>query len=194
LWAKTLGLAAVMIAVDTWLGSSEHWLHPDYFSQMSFLSSYPALFHKFMSNVIRAEVSDHVLPIPIASLGAAEILTSLGVTANVIHLDAAHDYDSVTADLRAWWPLLAPGGGVFIGDDYPGWMSVQKSFDDFFGALGLSPLPIENDGINVECGSPAEAKIYNWQSRYGYGATESVKDHAFCGLRRAPGTIPGKLP
>jgi hypothetical protein len=59
----------------------------------------------------------------------------------------------VTADLRAWWPLLAPGG-VFIGDDYPGWVSVQKSFDDFFGALGLSPLPIENDGIKCRVRKP----------------------------------------
>jgi len=144
--AKTLGLTTVVIAVDTWLGSSEHWLNPDWFSQMSFLNNYPALFHKFISNVIRAEVSDHVLPIPIASIGAAEILTSLGVTADVIHLDAAHDYDSVTADLRNWWPILAPGG-LFIGDDYPGWGTVKKAFDDFFGALGL--LPIEND--NNKC-------------------------------------------
>jgi hypothetical protein len=54
-------------------------------------------------------------------------------------LDAAHDYDSVMADLRAWWPVLA-SGGVLIGDDYVpggGWASVREAFDDFFGGLGL---------------------------------------------------------
>jgi hypothetical protein len=146
--AKALGLATVVIAVDTWLGSKEHWLNPNHFSQMSFLSGYPALYYKFISNVIRAEIRNHVLPIPIASIGAAEILRSLGVTACLIHLDGAHDYDSVTADLRAWWPLLAPGG-VFIGDDYlptGGWVSVRNAFDDFFGALGLT---IEN--LHAKC-------------------------------------------
>jgi hypothetical protein len=141
--AKALGLPTVVIAVDTWLGSSEHWLHPDYFAQMSFLGGYPALYHKFISNVLRAEVSNHVLPIPIASVGAAEILRSLGVTASVIHLDGAHDYDSVTTDLLSWWPLLAPGG-VLIGDDYlpaGGWVAVRNAFDDFFGDRGLT---IEN--------------------------------------------------
>ncbi|HWB51991.1 MAG TPA: class I SAM-dependent methyltransferase [Stellaceae bacterium] len=151
--AKKLGLTTVVIAVDTWLGSSEHWLNSDFFSEMSFISGYPALFQKFMSNVIRSEVSDHVLPIPIASIGAAQILSSLGVAPEVIHLDAAHDYDSVTADLRSWWPALAPGG-LLIGDDYPGWTSVQRAFDDFFGALGLTPL--ENDGTKCRVRKPAE--------------------------------------
>jgi hypothetical protein len=141
--AKRLGLPTVVIAVDTWLGSSEHWLHSNLFSEMSFLNGYPALYHKFLSNAIRAGVANYVMPIPIASLGAAEILASLGVTASIIHVDGAHDYDSVTADLRAWWPLVA-AGGVLIGDDYTpagGWASVRQAFDDFFHGLGL---PIEN--------------------------------------------------
>jgi hypothetical protein len=142
--AKRLGLPTLVIAVDTWLGSSEHWLHSNLFSEMSFLNGYPALYNQFLSNAIRVGVANYVLPIPIASLGAAEVLTSLGVTASIIHVDGAHDYDSVMADLRAWWPLLAPGG-ILIGDDYlPDgyWESVRRAFDNFFGGLGLS---IEND-------------------------------------------------
>jgi hypothetical protein len=143
--AKSLGLDTVVIAVDTWLGSSEHWLNPVFFSEMSFLNGYPALYHKFTSNVIHENLADYVLPIPISSIGAAEILAALGVTASIIHLDAAHDYESVVADLRNWWPILEPGG-MFIGDDYHGagdaWPGVQRAFDEFFGALGLS---IEED-------------------------------------------------
>jgi hypothetical protein len=142
--AKKLGLRAVVIAVDTWLGSSEHWLHQNLFSQMSFFGGYPALYHKFVSNVIHAEVEDYVIPIPLDSLNAADIMRSLGVTPGIIHLDGGHDYNSVKADLTAWWPLLAPGG-VLIGDDYfetGMWESVRQAFDDFFGPLDL--MPIEN--------------------------------------------------
>ncbi len=145
---KELGLASVVIAVDTWLGSSEHWLTAD-FTQMSFINGYPALYHKFLSNVIRAGVADYVLPIPINSLNAAEIVKSLGVAPEMIHLDGGHDYESVMADLRVWWPVLAQRG-VLIGDDYftdGMWASVRQAFDDFFGALDL--LPIEN--INGKC-------------------------------------------
>jgi predicted O-methyltransferase YrrM len=142
--ARALGLTSVVIAVDTWLGSSEHWLQQNLFSEMSFLSSYPALYHKFLSNVIRAAVADYVVPMPIDSLNAAHILKSVGVAAEIIHIDGGHDYDSVMADLRAWWPVLAPGG-VLIGDDYfetGMWASVRQAFDNFFGALDL--MPIEN--------------------------------------------------
>ena len=140
---KTLGLASVVIAVDTWLGSSEHWL-TDLSAEMSLINGYPALYYKFLSNVIRAGVADYVLPIPVDSLNAAQILKSLGLAPGIIHLDGGHDYDSVMADLRAWWPVLA-AGGVLIGDDYYEtgmWASVRQAFDDFFGTLNL--VPIEN--------------------------------------------------
>ena len=147
--AKARGVATVVIAVDTWLGSSEHWLDPAHFAQMSFLGGYPALYHKFISNVIRAGLGKYVLPVPIHSVGAAEILGSLGVIPSVIHLDGAHDYDSVTADLRAWWPLLA-SSGVLIGDDYP-YVHVRNAFDDFFGGLGLK---IESHSIKCRVRKP----------------------------------------
>jgi hypothetical protein len=152
--SKAIGLNTVVIAVDTWLGSSEHWLRDEYFSQLGLLNGFPALYYKFVSNVIRAGVSDRVLPIPLASVGAAEILKSLRITADIIHIDAAHDYDSVTADLRAWWSVLAPGG-LLIGDDYVpagGWGSVRDAFNDFFGALSI---PIEN----------ADGKCRVWKGR-----------------------------
>ncbi len=145
---KALGVASVLIAVDTWLGSSDHWL-TGLFGEMAFVNGYPALYYKFISNVIRAGVADYVLPIPIDSLNASEILKSLEVSPEIIHLDGGHDYQSVTADLGAWWPVLKPGG-ILIGDDYfptGMWPAVKSAFDDFFGPLNL--LPIEN--ISGKC-------------------------------------------
>lgn len=35
----------------------------------------------------------------------------------LVYVDGAHDEASVLADLRAWWPLVGPGGAM-AGDDY----------------------------------------------------------------------------
>jgi hypothetical protein len=138
---KTHGLKSVIIAVDTWLGGSDHWI-TQYFADLNLVNGYPALYNKFMANVIHSGVAKFVLPLPIDSLNAAEILRSEDIRPAMIHLDGGHDYESVLADLRAWWPLLTPGG-ILVGDDY--WTtgtfpSVQKAFDDFFGARDLAPI------------------------------------------------------
>jgi len=64
---------------------------------------------------------------------------------DLIHLDAGHDYRSVTADLEAWWPLLRPGG-ILIGDDYNrdgARPEVRQAFDDFFGRRSLGFVDTE---------------------------------------------------
>jgi hypothetical protein len=98
--------------------------------------------------MLRSDVADYVLPIPSSSLGAAEILSLLEIRPDIIHLDGAHDYQSVLADLRVWWPLLKPGG-TLIGDDYPDFPTVVKAFDDFFGELGLVPIEASDSKCRV---------------------------------------------
>jgi predicted O-methyltransferase YrrM len=135
-------LQSVVIVVDTWLGASDHWTGK-FNADLSFVNGYPALYYKFLANVIRAGVADFVLPLPIDSLNAAEILKSHNVNPAMIHLDGGHDYESVMADLRVWWPLLTPGG-ILVGDDYFSsvimFPKVRKAFDDFFGGLNLTPI------------------------------------------------------
>jgi hypothetical protein len=138
---ERLGLSAVVIAVDTWLGSSEHWIGRSYID-LSIMNSRPGLYYKFLSNVVRQVVSDYVVPLPVDSLNAAEILNAVSVIPEMIHLDGGHDYESVIADLRVWWPLLALGG-VLVGDDYytdGTWPGVRRAFDEFFGKLDLTPI------------------------------------------------------
>jgi SAM-dependent methyltransferase len=151
---KESGLPAVVISVDTWLGSSEHWTNPEFFDDLCFVNGYPALYYKFISNVIRTDVADHIVPLPLDSLNAAIVMRRVGVTPGVIHLDGGHDYDSVIADLRAWWPVLAPGG-IFVGDDYYDdgrWPTVRQAFDEFFAQLDLK---IEYDSGKCRIRKPA---------------------------------------
>lgn len=67
-----------------------------------------------------------------------------------IYIDGAHDYDSVQADLAAWWPKLA-SGGIFAGHDYDKdeWPGVYNAVNEFGEEVGKS---IEQTGIGDQYG------------------------------------------
>ena len=137
---ESLG-GGVVLAVDTWLGSAEHWLG-EYRVPMRYGRS--SLYETFMGNIVSFGLQDYVVPLPIDSINAAMVLTDLGVSVDMIHLDAAHDAMSVSMDLQAWWPLLRLGG-VLIGDDYdPAFPGVVMAFDAF----------AERQGVVLECSTP----------------------------------------
>lgn len=143
--AKAMQAAApggVVVAVDTWLGSSEHYIHARFAADLDPVNGYPTLYKTFLANMAAANVTDVVVPLPLDSLNSAELMRSRKLQPQVIHIDAGHDYASVMADLRCWWSLLAPGG-VLIGDDYhprprflkkPKWPEVRMAFDEFLAA------------------------------------------------------------
>ncbi len=103
-------VAGTVIAVDTWLGAVDHWADEALFAELATEHGYPSLYRTFLANVVREGMTDHIVPLPLDSVNAAELLRLRGVTADVIHLDAGHEETSVAADLRAWWPVLRPGG------------------------------------------------------------------------------------
>jgi len=60
-----------------------------------------------------------------------------------VFVDADHFYESVRADLLAWWPKVQ-GSGIMAGHDYngmgdrrKGW-GVKRAVDEFFGALNIT--------------------------------------------------------
>lgn len=63
---------------------------------------------------------------------------------DLIYIDANHEYDSVKADIEAWWPLVKPGG-ILAGHDYEnklpedGWeaIEVKKAVDEWVAKNGL---------------------------------------------------------
>ena len=125
----------VLFCADTWLGSIEFWNltstngMPDLTRDMSLVNGAPTVYHTFMSNMVHAHVSAYIVPMPMTSSMAARLLDGVGV--DLIHLDAAHEYDDVKQDLRLWLPRLNRCG-VLLGDDYMEyWPGVVRAVDEF---------------------------------------------------------------
>ncbi len=139
---KALDLDAVVIAVDTWLGAWDHWTSDEWFAHLNFSNGYPSIYHTFAANIIGEGLQDYVLPLPLDSVNAANVMRHHEVQVDAVHIDGGHDYHAVTSDLREWWPMIRQGG-VLIGDDYPHWPEVKKAFDDFFITQGKFPFDVD---------------------------------------------------
>ncbi len=57
---------------------------------------------------------------------------------DLVFIDAAHDYESVKADIAAWWPLVRRGG-ILSGHDYNTrrYHGVNQAVDEFVAAQNL---------------------------------------------------------
>jgi predicted O-methyltransferase YrrM len=85
-------------------------------------------------------VKDYVNIIKSDTISAAEEYEDESL--DFIFVDAAHDYDSVIQDLRAWYPKLKPDG-LFAGDDYsPDWPGVVKAVKQFAEEENLEIVPM----------------------------------------------------
>ncbi|WP_424134278.1 class I SAM-dependent methyltransferase [Roseomonas chloroacetimidivorans] len=135
---------SALLAVDTFLGSVEHWNRARkdrIMDSLGLVHGWPGLYWQFLSNMVLTGHSERVVPLPQTSDNAAAILARLRLNLDLVHIDAAHEYGAVRRDVEAYWALLRPGG-ILIGDDYP-WPGVKQAADEFAAAQGL---PIELSG------------------------------------------------
>jgi hypothetical protein len=134
---RDMGIEGAVVAIDTFLGSPEHWRldRSDRIDEsLRIQHGWPGLYWQFISNVLWSGCEDRVLPLAQTSENAAVILQRLRVRADLIHIDAAHEYEPVLRDCRRYWALLKPGG-VLVGDDYD-WKGVAKAAHEFAAELG----------------------------------------------------------
>lgn len=75
------------------------------------------LLPQFMANVAAAGADASVLPVPFSTASALRALCAWGVRADLIEVDAGHDFHSAWADINLAWAVLRPGG-VMFGHDY----------------------------------------------------------------------------
>lgn len=135
---RELDLRCEIICIDTWLGSPEHILAghgSERYKSLALRNGYPQLFYTFLSNVIRQGVADYVVPLPMTSESAVVVLRRLGLRADIIHIDAAHQYEPVLRDFSEYWRLLSDRG-VLIGDDYDFHRGVTRAADEFASTVG----------------------------------------------------------
>jgi len=130
---KNNNIDGVVIAVDTWLGSWDHWINEKWFNELYDKEIKGSIYDKFKANVVLSGMREYVVPLPLDSTNAAKLLEKRNIKAELIHIDAGHDYVSVKNDISIWWPRLNEGG-IMVGDDYHidgKWPEVRIAFDEF---------------------------------------------------------------
>lgn len=124
------------------LGAIEFWNRrftggkPDHERDLALDHGYPRVYYTFVTNMIRLELKNAIVPLPLPSSIAADYLAELKVQIDLIHIDGSHEYDDVCGDIFKWFPLLSPGG-ILMGDDYS-WPGVIAAVDEFSQKTGMS--------------------------------------------------------
>ena len=129
--SRTYGCETLFVCVDTWLGSSEHWLAADDRLSLGLRGGYPTIYRQFVFNVVEHGAVDDVFPMPMSSVSAAVVLRKLNVEADLIYIDAGHEEEEVSSDLRRYVDLLRPGGVMFGAEYHTRWPGVIRAVDAF---------------------------------------------------------------
>ncbi len=132
--ARAAGLKPLIICVDTWLGTIESYTwrksHPNLHTDMQFRNGWPQLYYQFLTNVLRADLADMIVPLPQTSQIGLRLIRDSGVRPDLIYIDASHDYSDVKADIATAWECVADDGIIF-GDDYITWEGVTRAVNEF---------------------------------------------------------------
>ena len=107
-----------IVCIDTFLGSVEHWtgISP-YLPKSSLQFGRAILYEQFLSNAKITNLDRYLTPFPIDSINGGLTLMKLGVQADLVYIDAGHEYQSVAFDLQLYKNLVRPGG-YLLGDDW----------------------------------------------------------------------------
>ncbi len=136
---RTNDLDSVLICVDTWLGSLEHWKSPVDRTHLDLKNGRPTIYESFLTNVDREELSGYVVPLPLPSTIACQLLADVPV--DMVYIDGSHDYRDVLRDLQDYWPMVRGNGGIVFGDDLA-WESVSRAVSEFARSIQILPTII----------------------------------------------------
>ena len=128
---KAEGIPVRIICIDTWLGAPEFWTwglnDPMRGKSLKCKAGYPQVYYTFIANMIAEGHQDVIAPFPISSAEAVAVLEHYKIRADLIYIDAAHEYEAVKADIARYAVL----GDRLFGDDYSdGWPGVKRAVDE----------------------------------------------------------------
>lgn len=116
-----------LLCVDVWLPT--HNLTWGNHGAFDVTTGFDSIYSQFCINITDKGLNEYISPLPMTSSSAASALSRLGVTADIVYIDAGHTKRDVYADLEDWWPLV---NHALIGDDYsPDWPGVIQAADEF---------------------------------------------------------------
>jgi hypothetical protein len=112
--------------VDTWGGSLEHQLGGSHVDQFVVDGT---LFNHFVDNM--KPVEGRYTAVKNTSVEAAKLYTDASL--DFVFIDAAHDYESVKADIIAWLPKVKQEGWIG-GHDYTWNESIRRACNELLPA------------------------------------------------------------
>jgi SAM-dependent methyltransferase len=135
---KKLELDTKIRCVDTWLGALEFWGddNKDSKRDLHLKNGYPQVYYQFLSNMVHHGLTDIVLPFPTTSTIGAKYFHINGIIADLIYIDASHEYEDVYQDLKAYYEVLR-NGGILFGDDFP-WPRLGDAVEKFCNDKNLT--------------------------------------------------------
>ncbi|CAI9764904.1 unnamed protein product [Fraxinus pennsylvanica] len=111
---RKLGLETQILCIDDFRGWPGFL---DKFREMKMVNGDVMLMYQFMQNVVYANATESVLFLPFSTASALDKLCEWGVFAELIEVDAGHDFHSAWTDINKAYKILRPGGVIF-GHDY----------------------------------------------------------------------------
>lgn len=120
--ARDSGKGLTVVGVDTFRGSPEH-------AAAERLLPRGYLSREAWRTLDAAGVLDHVVLVTADSTRAADLFDDYSLHA--VFIDADHSFESVTADLTAWWSKVR-FGGIIAGHDYHTHAGVRLAVNRFF--------------------------------------------------------------
>lgn len=80
-------------------------------------NGHPTVYRTFISNVIHKGLQQYVVPFPATSRVAGNFIKQRNIKADLVHVDAGHEYEDAVEDIKMWYANLRPGG-IMLGDDF----------------------------------------------------------------------------
>ncbi|KAI3719622.1 hypothetical protein L6452_20524 [Arctium lappa] len=111
---RQLGLDTQILCIDDfrgWPGLTSK------FRDIKMINGDTMLLYQFMQNVVQVNATETIMFLPFSTGSALEKLCEWGVFADLIEVDAGHDFHSAWSDINRAYKLLKPGGVIF-GHDY----------------------------------------------------------------------------
>ena len=109
-----------IIAVDHWLGSSEHHSNPEFAKKL------PTLYDTFLVNCWH--LKDKILPLRMSSETAFKLIKEKQLSIDLVYIDGDHSFEGAYKDICTAWELKAiiTGDDWLFGHDLPVRRAVQR--------------------------------------------------------------------